>query len=363
MSDNESNLPPEIDELLHTVHGLPQSRIEEIENVKLLHDLAMESRSDTSKSVRTRALVTLGRLRDPDTSEWVLRTVAKDQQENLAVRTTAVASLRYLSPDAAENILIDLLDSDEESIRTAAIANLGVVGQERALEVLNRIIDTTAGALGNPESFEDRMARRAAFAKALVTYRLQKEEYPRFDIQGTDRSELNRERAEVFLAQQVGKVENILQRTSEPLYGLSLRTDTALKLSTEGDEGPHMVILLNESIADNPVEELMDSPELFALILYYNEESDTYEPGIICFSSPADNGIQVTFCRSDGKAVYSGTGTVDEDALDLTLTDTGLVGTAPTRLHLRITQKGLSFVEGWTMPDRQVTRSPEPFTG
>jgi hypothetical protein len=360
MSEHDSNLPRDVAEALHSMHGVSAERLERIADTRVLRDVAMGTRRGVSTGERTRALALLGRRREPDVSEWVLRSVAKDHDERPLVRAAAARALRYLPPGEAERASLDLLDSDVDAVRAVAFANLGVIGGERTHERLSSARFGPEGALGSPERFGDHAGRCAAFAKALVAYRVRDEESPRFAVEGTARRELERGDGEEITSEPVDSVDDVLATMTEPSYGISVRADDALELITNDETATRLTLVVNDEIADDPVGELTERPALFALALYHATETDEHEPGLVGFSRPDGEGVDVTFCRTDGRAVYAGRGTVVGDALELSLTDTGVVGTTPTVLRLRLGPSGFSLEEGRTDLERAVSRSPEP---
>lgn len=359
-SSDSDDTPGEVREFLGRVHPVSNARLEEVSNVDVLREIAV-GRQEFSRKDRIRAAVVLARLgADEETDvEKILRSIATDPRTDIGVRTAAVSAFGYLPPETAERALLDFLDTDADRLRVAAATAIGVVGGRVAFEALERFARSDEGVLGDPRSFEHPLTRAGAFARAVVSYRLHADGVPSFGVDGVDRTGL-REAARIR-SRRVDGIAGALETTIEPLYAIPLRTDSAIEFVAGSDTPSRMAVLLNEEIADDPAERLFEEPALAAIGLSYRDETHSYEPSLLAFSAPDGDRLEVTICRLDGTALYAGAGTRDGDGIEVRLTDTGLIGTAPTRFRFELSDGGLSLEEGVARPDQRRVRSPASF--
>lgn len=348
-------LSTRVRERLTAIHGRPTGGWND-DDTDELREVALGKRGVT-RGFRVRALVELGRLAPEGVVEEVLRPVVENEQEPPEFRRAAAVALRGLPPAAAERVSIEFLDSDDDGVRATAAGTLGRVGGAEALEALEPLVDPDAGTLGRPETFRDSVSRTAAFSHAVLAHHLRRPDAPRFDVVGVDRDDLSE--GTRFGSAPLTSDER--EGLPEATFGVSLATDRATVFADDGTKRRPVVVPAAD-VADDPATELRERPALFAVVLDFADELETYEPSLLGFCAPADDEVRVTFCRPGGRAMYAGWGTVRDGTVHVRLTDTGLLGTAPTRMRLAFDEDGLHVSEGVTDSTKRQVRRPEPLS-
>lgn len=149
---------------------------------------------------------------------------------------------------------------------------------------------------------------------------------------------------------------------SGPLYGVEPRAD-ALELRL-GEGGSRSVLVLDRTVTTASADEFGSAPSLWGVMLTPDEETGDAEPSLLAVAAPTDDdGVAATFVRPDGKAIYAGRGVSADGGFEFALTDTGLVGTMPTRLRLRVGAELVALADGTVDLGQAVTRTPEPGPG
>lgn len=357
MGGNDSELPESVLDTVHAVHPGVRPGGGQLPEPLVLEEIARGERQGITVRERVNAIAALARHPEGGDDPETYRQLATDSSAPGDVRLAAAAELRFLPPDRAEPPAIELLGSTDGDVVSAAIGTLTVVGSERAFDALGERFDEEAGTLGDPSSFEDVTPGRVAFARATIGHRHRLAETPRFGVDPVDRQDLQ---GIEMVGTEIDFAASVRDRTNGPLYGVEPRGD-ALELGAGVDDIPPLTFVPDRALAERPAEELLAAPSLWGVVLAYAEESDSYEPDLLAFADPADGGVTVTVMRTDGKALYVGEGAPDGDEIQLSLSDTGLVGTVPTRLRLLLGPEDLTVVDGVVDPSGAVSRTPEPF--
>lgn len=355
MSGNDSDLSDAVLDTIRAVHSgvRPPSGFPDPD---VLAEIARGQRPEITVRERGNAVAALARHPDGGNDPEIYSQLATDSETPTAVRLSAAAGLRFLPPDRAEPAALELLDSPDSNVVSTAIGTLAVVGREQAFEILHDRFDEGTGTLGDPSTFENVMTGHVAFTRAVIGHRHRLAEAPQFAVEPADRRELE---ASGLTGSRVDFSGTIQDRTDGPFFGVEPRSD-AIELGPGVDSVPPLTVVPDRTVTGAPAEEFTAGPSLWGVVLFYAEEVDRYEPHLLAFATPVEDGVDITVTRVDGKALYAGQGVTDGDRIELSLSDTGLVGTAPTRLRLDIGPDSMTLAEGTVDPEGTVTRTPEP---
>lgn len=351
----EPDLPEPVLTVIRSIHGGLRAAAER-PSPTALADVAQGAVDGVTADERAKALAALARHPDGGTDPALYTDLATDTQSPAPVRSVAITSLAHLPPDRAAPAAVTLFETAGDDLLPEIISTLTVVGGTEAFAVLGDRFETGAGTLGDPATFEDALTGRAAVARAVIGHRHRLEDAPRVAVEGTDRTELD---ATAVDGATVSYAESLQDPLSDPLFGVT-PGDPALELRF-GEPAPPAYLVLDRAVTDSPADRLTSAPTLWGLVLTPDEEIGGYPPTLVGVATPTNGDeVAVSLMRQDGKAIYAGRGEPADGGLELTLSDTGLIGTMPTRLRLRLGVETITLADGVVDSERAVTRVPEP---
>lgn len=250
---------------------------------------------------KKRAVNALARSERSDEASAILARVVADSKETTQVRAAAAAQLSVMPQEAAEKVLMENLETDNEIVRLEIIKSLTEVGSARSLDRLNQM----------PEPKNDYARKQVSLAKQAISFR----------------SGLAVPSGVRWTTQAVKQVEgSIVREKIQSIWGATYDISLNAELGFEIDCGAtKLTMLLNEEIKRGGfVKSALSRNMIAGLVVAEEPEFRHLTVRYLIMTSPSENGLDVTVARTNGDVAFVGEVRPDGDQHRLAVRDVGL---------------------------------------
>lgn len=275
-----------------TRRGADIEKFGETMSEELLTEIALSKRGNEEANAALKKIIRRGDPRRRD----VLRRVLDDTSQDASARNTAAVALGSESAPENRESLLRHLGEKNASVFRRVVQALGRIGDESALEQLEKT-----------QPPDDGPARRAhAFAKALIAYRLR-----------LDRNRLAKPAEEELLKVDGGvtfeirkpdpeRLQRAMKEAREDLPAVTLATDGAIELDCRGDE--LLLLFTDEFWQPEAQQTLRERGALFMVLLKYSPSPGGHFLENYFFTNPLKGREEVTLLgtRPGGELTYAG---------------------------------------------------------
>ncbi|MBV1931196.1 MAG: HEAT repeat domain-containing protein [Porticoccaceae bacterium] len=251
-----------------------------------------------------RAIALLSHAGQSAESNEILGSILANTREKTNLRVSAAAGLGVSNTKAAENILLDNIDTTDSFVREEIIKSLGKVGSSKAVDILTSRLKTT----------EDQEHKLVSFALTAIAFRegdASSASIPDFEWHTQTLKSLKGK----ALAENINNIWG-------SSYGLTLNKDIGFS-ATCGHST--LGILLNKQLSRGSwLDTLLSQALLLGLITAKESQMGFYSVRYILMSRPTKTGFALTATKTSGDVALAGNAVRDGDKFNLTLLDVGL---------------------------------------
>jgi hypothetical protein len=282
---------------------------------------------------RAHAIAALAQ-RDPSKDlAMILAVVVANSAEDRTTRATAAASLELIRHGAAETALIANIDTADPIVRSRVIRSLGVIGEEPALQALERA----------SEPADEPGRRQLALARSLVAHRLGTASSFLRLREGVDRPGDKKDAIPLTMRQIDRKA---IAKDRKALRGTDFGVKVSDRIGFSVSAGSaRWTLFLNRDIV-NPsgFARLFERPWIAGLMSRYDEWTKGNTVQYVVLTDPDDGGASVMIVRTDGELFHSGHASRrDEGLFGFSVLSVDHPGAASTKVLGHLTPKGVTL--------------------
>jgi hypothetical protein len=244
--------------------------------------------------------------RSLETTE-ILSRVLSDKNETIGTRVAAASQLAMMLHEAAEQALIENLDTTNEVLQSEIVKSLAHVGTARSLDSLDRIQAPKSDYLKKQLALA-RFAIASRSATHRETTRGKNPLAPRWTTQSASKLEESR-------------VRERIAAIHGSTFGVSLNPAVGFEVDFRG---PRFTLLLNENLKSGAfVNSLMSRQMIAGLVVAENPGFRHLTTRYLILTNPAEDQVEVTVIRTNGDVSYAGHARREGSELRLNIRDIG----------------------------------------